>query len=53
MSLFRAGQVHKARVVMQGVLMGFTFHPDVLPLRSVPAPSSLPLIMQPGSPQQA
>lgn len=55
LSLLRAGESRKAWVMLQGVLLGWTFDPDVPPVRlaSAPSPLPIPLALQPGSPQQA
>ncbi len=54
LSLLRSGQVLKAQTVIQGVLLGFTFNPDVQSVRPAPLSSEvIPMVVQPESPQQA
>jgi dTDP-4-dehydrorhamnose reductase len=53
LSLLKSGQALKARTVIQGVLMGFTFNPDVQSVRVAPTPDALPLVEQASLPQEA
>lgn len=50
LGLLRKGEAHKARVVLGGILLGFTFNPDVRPAA---APAVQVLVGESATPQQA
>lgn len=52
LELLREGEAHKARMVLGGILLGFTFNPDVQPLRPAAVPDAQALAGQSATPQE-